>query len=577
MDGVGIGERVRRSNALDGVAYAEGALSKSFFATLQKVAEDHGNADHHSRRGVQNSLELKRILALPRRELPDVDLTSEFAKPGGSLRLRPIQSQALYEAREADGLFAPIAVGGGKTLIAQRAVILTKPDLKRQMIREREHFYGKHFRLTTAAVVSYNELSSAKSAGILDEIKPDLIIADEAHCLKRKEAARTKRFRRYMKQNPGTRFCAMSGTMTSRSILEYAHLIDLALGKNSPLPNRRGDLLEWSAALDVNVESPMPPGYLRLLCEEGEEVRDGYRRRLVQTPGVVATSEGSLGTSLVVRKRSPKVAPEVAELYRSVENTWSLDGEEFDSAMHLAKALKQISCGFYYVWDWPNGEKDVEWLEARSNWHKEVRERLKYSSEGMDSPLLLFNAAQRYHAGIRDGKAWASEHWPEWARVKDRWKPHPPKKTIWVSDFLVRDAIAWAAKHPRGIIWCQWVALAERISAVGNLPLYGAGADAGLATEPVIVCTTATQGTGKNLQHHYEHNLFTSLPPNGKDVEQILGRTHRPGQLADEVTVTWCAHTGVLASALDRVKEDARYMEKTTGQRQKILYATTVK
>ena len=557
---------------------------------IQKVAEDSAAATHHARRGVQNSLELRRILDLPRRildiENPPVDYTERFAK-SGELSLRPIQNAGLHEANETDGLFAPIAVGGGKTLLAlllpavmgaKNAVILTKPGLKKQMIRERETFYGKHFHLPPSHIVAYTELSSAGKAEILTELKPDLIIADEAHCIGNRSSARTKRFLRYMKANPSTLFCALSGTMTSRSIKDYAHLIDLALGKNSPLPCRYGDLLEWAAALDTNIENRMPPGFLALLCESGEEVRSGYRRRLIQSPGVVATSEGSIGTSLVVMRRIPDVPYEIQEIIKGIRLTWSLEDEEFTTALEMDRVLKQVSCGFYYQWDWPHGIVDTEWLEARALYAKEVRQKLKYSREGMDSPLLLHNAAERFHIiGLRGSNCWESEHWPGWQRVKDRWKPTPPVKTIWVDDFLVQDALKWAIHtKERGIIWCQHKALSERIARTGGIPLYGAGTDAGTATAPVIVCTTATQGTGKNLQHYYEHNLFTSLPPNGKAVEQILGRTHRPGQLADEVTVEWCAHTEVLENAMPRVIEDARYMEATTGQKQKILYATRI-
>jgi len=553
-----------------------------FLETLQKVAEDHACSEHHSRRGVKDSLELQRILALPRRVLPDVDLTWKYSK-SGEFSLRRIQSQALHEAQLADGLFAPVAVGGGKSLIAfllpdameaKNPLILTKPEVRDQMERERETFYGLHFNLPHCRIVSYNELSSAKSRGILDDVEPDLIIADEAHCLKNKESARTKRFIRYMNKNPGTRFCAMSGTMTSRSLLDYAHLIEFALGKNSPIPCRRGDLLEWAAALDAGAISPMPPGYLRLLCREGESTRSGFRRRLISTVGVVATSVGSSDTRLVVRRRSPQVPQAVKDLYRNTESSWALAGEEFDTALRLSNALRQISCGFYYKWDWPGGEVDGEWMEARAKWNREVRQKLKHSREGMDSPSLLWNAAEAFYTHREDAHVWESECWPAWSAVKGRWNPHPPRRTVWIDDFLAREAVEWAEKtKKRGIIWCQWSALAERVATLGNFPLYGQGQDASTANAAIIVCTTDAQGTGKNLQHHYQHNFFTTLPPNGKMVEQILGRTHRPGQKGDFVSAEWCAHTNVLSSAMDRVITDAQYTQGTTGQTQKILQA----
>ena len=68
------------------------------------------------RPGVVRSGELERILALPRRVLdlekvPDV--TPLFRRDGGSMCFWPIQSAALVEAAEANGLFAAVAVGCG--------------------------------------------------------------------------------------------------------------------------------------------------------------------------------------------------------------------------------------------------------------------------------------------------------------------------------------------------------------------------------------------------------------------------------------------------------------------------------
>ena len=541
---------------------------------------------------VTNSVEFQRILALPRRRL-DLskvdDVTPLFAK-SGELSFWPIQSAALIEAAKANGLFAAVGVGYGKTLIglalpealeSKKTVYLVKPDLKKQLEREIQTFYGKHFRLPLdrIVIVSYSELSSAKDADVLEREMPDLIVADEAHCLKRKQSARTKRFLRYMKRNPWCRLAALSGTMTTRSILDYAHLIELVLRKNSPLPSGYYELRDWAGSLDVDPEYRTEPGVLLQFCE-GEDVREGFRRRLVETEGVVTTEEGSIGTSLVIKKQSPSVPQNVKELIAQVRKRWSIEDEELEDASARARVLKQIACGFYYRWDWGDGP-DLEWLEARAAWHREVRQKLTHASEGFDSPLLLARAAERFYdwdMSGREGKrpelAWDSAAWPAWREVKDR-KP-PPTVPVWKSDFLVDAALKWAFKQKQpSIIWYEWNALGERIAAKGGLPIYGAGTDAGERNHKIIVASIRAQGTGKNLQH-YCHNLFTTVPPNGTAVEQAMGRTHRPGQKSDEVTVDWFGHTPELEEAMARAIEDAEYMEGTTGQRQKILYATRV-
>jgi hypothetical protein len=55
--------------------------------------------------------------------------------------------------------------------------------------------------------------------------------------------------------------------------------------------------------------------------------------------------------------------------------------------------------------------------------------------------------------------------------------------------------------------------------------------------------------------------------------EQLIGRTHRQGQLADEVEVYVFAH-GAFADALETARERAKYIENTTGNTQKLLLAS---
>jgi hypothetical protein len=537
-----------------------------------------------SRGIITNSVELSRILALPRRphDFSNIDdVTMMFRRPGGTMSFWPIQSAALIEAALADGLFAPIGVGFGKTLItlalpeamdAERAVLLIPPALKDKTLRDIE-FYSKHFSLPIdrIAIVKFSELSSAKKATILSDIGADLVIVDEAHALRHRSSARTKRVLRYARENPACRWAFLSGTMTTRSILDYAHLIELALRKNSPLPAGYRELKDWAGALDVNPQYTMMPGALRQLG--GENAREGFRQRLVETTGVVATSETELGNSLLVTRRTPSVPPVIAKAIRKVRSTWAVGGEELSSALELWRVLRQLACGFFYRWVWQNDEPDYEWLDARAEWNKEVRQKLKQSLEGMDSPLLCAQAAERHYLDHGNGPRWASKHWAAWREQKH--KPTPPTEAVWLSDFLVQESLDWASERDRAIIWYEHKVLGERIAVRSGLPLFAAGTDASVSTDPVIVCSMKTQGTGKNLQHYYQ-SLFTSMPPNGAIFEQVAGRTHREGQLADVVFVDWFGHTEAVQETLEAVIDDAKYIEETTGQRQKILYATRI-
>lgn len=572
-----------------------------------------------NRPGVQKTPELGRILALPRRKLdldegtvdgkPILDLNdlylinggrcAEYPKcpvcASGSAALWPTQSAALLEAERAWGLFGPLGVGSGKTLVtlllpdvfgSTRTVLLVPAALKNQLLTRDFADYGRHFKLPLdrITVVAYSELSIVSGADVLDRVKPDLIIADECHAISRANSARSKRWVRYMQANPGTRFCGLSGTVTRRSLRDYAHLCEAALRAGSPVPGRWSDLQEWSDALDP-IKDPLPIGALRVLADPTDirlemgpdearaAVREGYRRRLTETYGVVATSESWEGASLVVAALRPQVPSLIEKSISMLMKTWEIGGEEIAEAMRLKEIARQLAVGFFYKWMWPDGIVDEEWLFARAAWNKFVRQILQRSKAGLDSPLLVARAAA-------SGKL-ESVEWPAWSAVKDR--PEPPVEAVWLSDFVVKETIAWAERQlahdgEPAIIWYSHNALGEVFAERTGFHVYGAGQDAGEADperEKVIFCSIRSQGTGKNLQR-YAKSLVIEPPSSGATWEQLCGRMHRPGQQADEVWFDVFAHTLELEQAMLTAVEDARYTQQTHGQRQKLLVARRV-
>jgi len=486
----------------------------------------------------------------------------------------------------------------------QRTVLLIPSNLKAQFLERDYPQWSVHFKTPQLAggryftpgrpvlhVVAYSELSSAKSTDLLKKITPDTVICDEAQNVRRRDAARTKRFLRHFSENPRTRLVALSGTLTSRSLEDYAHLSKLALGEGSPLPLHWPTVEEWSGAIDAERPNTIasPIGALRKLCNEGEHVREGFRRRLVETKGVVATEEGVLGTSLILNSRMPALPPEVEKALQGIRNTWQRpDGEELTDAMTKARVCRELAQGFYYRWIWPRGEsKNVieAWLFARRDWHKEVREKLKHSREFMDSPLLLTNAAARWHDGFTDENGtkhephtkhrltWDSKTFLQWRELKET--AEPQTEAVWVSDYLVQDAAAWAKDEP-GIIWYEADAFGRKLQQLG-LAFFGPGAEASSKIirekgDRPIVASLKAHGTGKNLQIFYR-NLIASPPSSGKDIEQLLGRTHRLGQKKDEVYGDFYQHTEELREALEQATRDARYIEQSTGGKQRLLYA----
>lgn len=578
--------------------------------------------------GVTESLDWRRVRDLPRRALDLTkveDLTPAFEASDcsgcplcarGPAALRSIQSAMLWEAEAGGGLLAAVGVGWGKELTclllpealgAQRAVILTKPRLKSQMLEVDLPRYARHFRIDTRRfrVVSYSELSATSGTRLLEDYAPDLIIANECHALRHREAARTRRFLRYMREHRECRFCALSGTLANGSPADYQHLAELALRGGAPLPLMWREAEDWSRALSaggdfgvgalmdlmgrtrgdevyseefLKAQSDLGVKPFDLLVEDAKRSagRRIYQERLLATPGVVASAESSASCALEISVRSVLLPPVVEAELAKLRATWKIGDEELTDAKDVARCARQLACGFYYRWKWPDGKKDRDWLEPRAEWHRAVRHILRYSArEGMDSPLLVSRAAERGELSPEHLAAWAA-----WAHIRGKYKPHPPVEAVWLSAYLVDDVWLWTrdcAQARPGLVWYEHAEFGKALAARG-IPVFGAGAegDAILSFNgPVCAASIEAHRDGKNLQR-FCRNLIVSWPANGTACEQLIGRTHRPGQLADEVEVEAYQHDVCLVEAVRKSLEDARFVEEAHGARQKLLLATWV-
>jgi SNF2 family DNA or RNA helicase len=106
-----------------------------------------------------------------------------------------------------------------------------------------------------------------------------------------------------------------------------------------------------------------------------------------------------------------------------------------------------------------------------------------------------------------------------------------------------------------------------------GLVVYGAGED--IPDGPAHHCAMSVKahGTGKNLQQ-WSNNLLTSFLPNGSTLEQLIGRTHRLGQQADEVFVYYFEQHSTVHNDIEKAREIASYIQETQGNRMKILAAS---
>jgi hypothetical protein len=598
---------------------------------LELILSENGPA---CRRAVQDSKDLRRIEELPRRpallkeELATARtaLESALSMPGNDRHLFDIQTWGLYEFPQANGGMGPIGVGHGKTLLDMllpmvftppegrdhvRAVLFIPPNMRAAFFKEWEA-EAKRWKLPNLAggskfitgrpmlhVISYSEISLAKNTDLLNRIEPDLVIADEAHNLRDRKSSRTKRFLRYFADHPECRLVALSGTLTTKSLKDYAHLSEHALGNRSPLPIHWPTVEEWAGLLDPTPKSGLRTsiGAFRRLCDVGEHARQGFRRRLVETEGVVATTEGALAASLVLSEREVAVPGQVMDMLEELRGpdsadddgdqhgTWRRpDGEELLTGIEVANAGRQMGAGLYLRWRYPRGEPIElieEWFFKRQDWNKELRKKLKTGREFMDSPLLCTNAAIRFWDGyqVKDGEeplpVWHSEHWPKWREIRDRVQHET--QPVWVDDFLARDAAKWATEHV-GIVWSHNDAFGKRVAELAGITYYGGGAEASATIinesgKRSVVASISAHGTGKNLQK-FSKMLFAQMPSGGGAMEQALGRCHRTGQEADEVVAFFYRHTKEYRNALVKATQEAAYISETMGTKQKLLYAT---
>lgn len=518
---------------------------------------------------VKRTPELQRVLALPRRpcdgdyaELVD-GMTDVLKTPGGEQRLRSVQALALHDIATYGGGFLPVGVGEGKTLIfALSSYVLDakKPIglLPATLIENAERalrLLSKHWLIpTNLRLFSYEKLGLEQYAEELEAYEPDAIIADEVHRLKNLDAACTKRVARYMAKRPSTPFVGMSGTVMRDSLHDFAHIIFWALKGSTPLPIPKHERDEWAGALaeakpDRFGEQPaqMSPGALLEMCSSDElrelplkAARLGFRRRLIETPGVVATAgDGeTVGASIRITGQIYKLhASSTEERFTNLRKAMlTPDGYELFTGVDVWRHARELALGFHSIWD-PRPPK--EWLEPRKRWSAFVRSYLS-RSHTLDSPDQVKQA-------VEGGEIDDDGLLEAWLEVEPTFTPNPVE--IWHDDTVLKICAKWGKKP--GIIWVDQVFFAERLSKDTGLPYYGAG---GLDAEGryiedadcsrAIIASVDANRDGKNLQGDpdrkwkgFSRNLLVG-PPDGWDaLQQCIARTHRPKQLADEVTV----------------------------------------
>ena len=544
------------------------------------------------------------MLGLPKDRTHPLSLGSRLRPGAQPIVLRPVQEQALAAIEMHRGLLGAIGVGHGKSYIALLAgtvldadlsVVLVAPATLPVMQKVLADLEARYY-LCKTLVVSWGVLSSPQGYEFLQSLDADkqkvAIIADEAHFARNPAAARTKRLMSWLHANPQVPFVALSGTMTTRRLMDFAHLAERALGDKSPVPRRGPDLRCWDEVLANEARTPadlasVKPLWQWATCTQGKPFstsgtslsRDtlallvqAFGERLRTAPGVVLTQDASCPASLYLvpevsggseiaglRKR----AEEIAQTYRDP------DGIELADDAEVVRTAKRLALGYYYRWAWPRGV-DHEWLERRQAWSRKCRWLIEeYSQANFDSRALVeAEAARRLDAGSQEG--WVQTY-ARWVEVRDRAKPL--QTTTWITDKAIAGIVQRACENSPCLIWYEEEAVANKLEDLGVRVLRAGDAVPDVAQ--TLALSVRSHGAGLNLQA-WSKQVFACVPANGTAWEQVLGRTHRLGQPQDEVWAwipQWCSP---LRSAFAQARRDAAWIETSTGNRQKLMLATVI-
>ena len=350
--------------------------------------------------------------------------------------------------------------------------------------------------------------------------------------------------------------------------------------------------------------------------------RQAFMYRMRTSPRVVSLGDEEIGNSLVIEntpvhdyKKNPDW-PVLASLIDDVNNSWTTpSGDEIEHAIHTWKWLHELSAGCYNELTWPDGDvlatrrkisvAEAEDLLFRAKHHHELGQA--YASclrrwlegecfDGTDTPFLVgsfFHRHKNASAEIIKRGGSMPELFQKWTKYHEADFPDRPARDsrgVRVCDFKVRAACIQAEYHAKKkqgfILWYhhqevgRWlVDILKELGLRDRVLHCPAGTAANQSfidhanADKIVVASISAHKEGKNLQH-FQHQQFVQWPRPASIAEQVLGRTHRNGQMADELFVKTMNTTAFDHESFAACLNDALYIHQTTGGRQKMVYAS---
>lgn len=555
--------------------------------------------------GPVRSGEFRRIMSLPQREpaADDPELTAAMNKwlakswplppcdcgtqtrvhlpTCNGVTLRDAQARAIAEAVEHKGAVIALGVGEGKTLTAiltatafekehgiKNPLILCPSALvkafKRAILAARKHWQVPHG--LEDRVLGYGRLSVVGSEELLERYAPGVVIADESHeiCGRNPKSARAIRFNRLFKQFAGTKFVALSGTIVKKDPRDYWQALRKALGDDAaPIPRSYPEMNQWAAAV---ADGTLPPGCLVELGDPGDNAIEAFGKRVRRTPGVVTSRGASVGASIYCRVLKPELPAVLADAIKSVSEAWEIpDGHVMADATGMHRAVSQLSLGFYSKLVFPPQADREAWYEARRAWAKFVREAGRKWSLKLDSEKAVALAVDSGKLADPDGVR------AKWREAKA--KVVPQNVTVWLEkDFAPAYVDAWR-KRGGGLVWSHWIPAGEHVARTLGLQWFGAGTDPEAVDRfDCAVVSVNAHHRGRNLQW-LDRNLLLTITPAADTLQQLIGRTHRQGQIAERVAVDFFVPSQLAQDKLSEARELAPRLAALNGEPQKLTIA----
>jgi hypothetical protein len=538
---------------------------------------------------------------------------AQLAKAGTPIRQNYAQALACYAFVQAKGLVAWMPPGKGKTLTTLQLTTLANQhwgvnnSALMVMASGAQQTHDDLGRLSEVwqmpappQVLTYSWMGTPGNgfklcgcpvcAGAADEdleeehvdgagLRPQLFIADECDMLRNDDSSVRRRVARYLSNHADYQISAfLTGTPVRKSYNNFRPMLLWALKEGAPMAFDWVTNNEICCALDTKPRDGVrnSPGALFQFAPEAEHLKDparltavrkGFRKRITETPGVLAIDEASCDQPLTITLlQAPDDAALEAEFYRVKSEGTTLDGWEITDVFSEQRYLTELSVGGYSRWDPRPPELWAAAYKAKNRFVKDaITDSQTRGRRPLDSEKEVF---QRF----KDHPTLA-----EWSRIRPTFEPN--SVFVQISLSVLQYAAKVIKQHSPCLVWVQHDWVGHRLSDITGLPYYAgkgktaAGSYIGDADGTFSCILSANANRRQRNLQAFTHNIVIAPEASAERWEQQVSRSHRAGQL-HPVHFFVILSAAASVKALEAALTEAEGAAEKTGLTQKLLTAT---